>query len=148
MTEIDTTRSRLDIDFIHAFLRTSYWSEGIPRSVVAKSIDNSLCFGVYEGEAQIGFARVISDFATYAYMADVFIAESHRGRGHARELVRTIMNHPDLQGLKRWQLATKDAHGFYAQFGFAPLATPERWMEIRKANPYSSATDSETAGPG
>lgn len=140
---IDTMQSRLDIDFIHEFLRHSYWAEDVPRSVVAKSIEHSLCFGVYDGDEQIGFARVISDFATYAYMADVFIVEEHRGKGHGRTLVQAIMSHPDLQGLKRWQLATKDAQGLYAKFGFTPLATPERWMEIRKPQPYTAAPRTE-----
>ncbi len=131
---ISTDRSKLDVEMIHRFLTRSYWAEGIPRETIARSIENSLSFGVYDNREQVGFARVISDFATFAYIADVFILEPYRGRGLAKELMATIMAHPDLQGLRRWSLGTRDAHGLYAQFGFTPVENLGRTlMEI--ANP-------------
>ena len=123
---ISTDRAKLDLDVIHNFLTRSYWAAGIPRATVARSIENSLCFGVYDNSNQIGFARVISDFATYAYVADVFILEPYRERGLGKELMASIMAHPQLQGLRRWSLATRDAHGLYAQFGFTALENPSR----------------------
>jgi GNAT superfamily N-acetyltransferase len=136
---ISTDRSKLDVDVIHGFLARSYWAEGIPRQTVMRSIDNSLCFGVYDNARQIGFARVISDFATYAYVADVFILEPYRGRGLGKELMASIMAHPDLQGLRRWSLGTRDAHGLYAQFGFKPVANTRARtvMEIVDPEIYS-----------
>lgn len=133
---LSTDPSQLDLDVIHAFLRTSYWSENLPRALLAKAIKNSLCFGVYKGHSQIGFARVISDYASFAYLADVFIVEAYRGRGLAAWLVENILQHPDLQGLRRWSLATRDAHGLYAKFGFTPLKTPEIFMEIHRPDIY------------
>ncbi|HEY3974259.1 MAG TPA: GNAT family N-acetyltransferase [Candidatus Sulfotelmatobacter sp.] len=135
---ISTDRARLDLNVIHAFLSTiSYWAKGIPREVVARSIEHSLCFGVYDGTgAQVGFARVISDFATYAYIADVFILECHRGRGLGKRLMEFIVQHPALQGMRRWNLTTRDAHSLYAQLGFTPLKMPERYMEIQRVNMY------------
>ena len=134
---ISTDRSKLDLDVIQRFLSRSYWAEGIPRETVARSIENSLCFGVYNGAEQVGFARVISDFATYAYVADVFILEPYRGRGLAKELMATIMAHPKLQGLRRWSLGTRDAHGLYEQFGFARVENPARtMMEIADPDVY------------
>ena len=125
--------ARLDIAYVHAFLTESYWSPGIPRDVVARAIANSLPFGLYDATgAQAGFARVITDRATYAYVADVFVAEAHRGKGLGKLLMRAMMTHPDLQGLRRWSLATRDAHELYRQFGFRELAHPERFMEIAK----------------
>ena len=118
---ISTDRSKLDVDVIHGFLSRSYWAAGISRETVVRSIENSLCFGVYDNSSQIGFARVISDFATYAYVADVFILEPYRERGLGKELMASIMAHPDLQGLRRWSLGTRDAQGLYAQFGFKPV---------------------------
>lgn len=109
----------------------SYWAQGIPRSILEKCIENSLCFGVYDQEGkQVGFARVVTDYATYAYIADVFILEAQRGLGLSKWLMECIMSHPDLQGLRRWNLATRDAHGLYARYGFTPLRFPERWMEV------------------
>jgi len=136
---ISTDRSKLDVDVIHKFLARSYWAEGIPRETVARSIENSLCFGVYDNANQIGFARVISDFATYAYVADVFILEPYRERGLGKELMASIMAHPDLQDLRRWSLGTRDAQGLYAQFGFEPVVnTRSRTvMEIVDAEIYS-----------
>jgi len=114
---ISTDRKRLDLDVIHEFLTECYWAKGIPREIVARSIENSLCFGVYEEHQQIGFARVISDFATYAYIGDVFVIESHREQGIGNWLMKCVMEHPSLQNLRRWSLVTRDAHGLYAQFG-------------------------------
>jgi GNAT superfamily N-acetyltransferase len=121
---------RLDIDVIHEYLSRSYWAAGIPREVVEKSIAGSLCFGLYEDEKQLGFARFITDRATFAYLADVFVLESHRGRGLATWMMREMLAHPDLQGLRRFSLVTRDAHGLYRKFGFTPVANPERYMEI------------------
>ncbi|MBV8206205.1 MAG: GNAT family N-acetyltransferase [Acidobacteria bacterium] len=133
---ISSDRARLDVAFIHEFLTHCYWAEGIPRPVVERSIANSICFGLYDGASQIGFARVISDCATYAYVADVFVSESHRGRGLGKWLVECVLQHPDLQGLRRWALVTRDAHRLYENFGFAPLAAPERHMEIHRPAIY------------
>ena len=136
---ISTDRSKLDVDVIHRFLARSYWAEGIPRETVVRSIENSLCFGVYDNARQIGFARVISDFATYAYVADVFILEPYRERGLGKELMASIMAHPDLQGLRRWSLGTRDAQGLYAQFGFKPVVNTRARtvMEIVDPEIYS-----------
>ena len=134
---ISTERARLDLEVIHGFLTNSYWAKGIPRELVARAMENSLCFGIYDGAgAQVGFARVISDFATYAYIADVFVLESHRGRGLGKGLMECIVQHPTLQGLRRWNLSTLDAHALYAQFGFTPPKWPERYMEILWPNLY------------
>jgi GNAT superfamily N-acetyltransferase len=133
---ISTDRERLDREVIHAFLRESYWAKGIPREVVDRAIENALCFGLYEGNRQIGFARVISDFSTFAYLADVFVVDSHRGRGLGKWLMQVIRAHPDLQNLRRWMLATSDAHGLYRKFGFRRLEKPERIMEIVVADIY------------
>ena len=133
---IDTDKSRLDLAVIHGFLSTSYWAKGIPREVVAKATEGSLCFGVYAGGRQVGFARVITDSATFAYLADVFILESHRGQGLSRRLMDAIVAHPSLQGLRRWMLATRDAHGLYARYGFKPLAVPDRFMELHNPEVY------------
>ena len=136
---ISTDRSKLDVDVVHKFLARSYWAEGIPRETVERSIENSLCFGVYDNARQIGFARVISDFATYAYVADVFILEQYRERGLGKELMASIMAHPDLQGLRRWSLGTRDAQGLYAQFGFKPVVNTRARtvMEIVDSEIYS-----------
>jgi GNAT superfamily N-acetyltransferase len=134
--EISTDRSRLDIGLIYDFLRSSYWAKDIPRAVVEKSLEHSLCFGAYCDGRQTGFARVITDFATFGYIADVFVVPGHRGRGVAKLLVRSILAHPDLQGLRRLLLATQDAHGIYAQFGFEPLAHPDYFMSIHKPDLY------------
>jgi GNAT superfamily N-acetyltransferase len=121
---------------VHAFLTRSYWAQGVPREVVLRSVRHSLCFGAYDGGRQVAFARVITDRATFAYLADVFVVESHRGRGIARRLMSVIRAHPDLQGLRRWSLATRDAHGLYRQFGFTPLASPGLWMELHDPDVY------------
>jgi predicted GNAT family acetyltransferase len=150
---VSTDRSRLDLDVIHTFLTHSYWAKGIPREVVARSVEHSLCFGVYDlaekkssllskagrnGAPQVGFARVVSDFATVAYLGDVFVLESHRGRGLGKLLMECITQHPALQGLRRWILLTRDAHGLYSQYGFTPLKAPERYMELHRPNVYET----------
>lgn len=136
---ISTDRARLDLDQIHKFLTNCYWAKGIPREIVARSIENSLCFGVYDSEGkQIGFARVVSDFATVAYLGDVFVLESHRGRGLSKWLMECIMRHPSLQNLRRWILLTGDAHGLYSQFGFSAVQAPERYMEIHQPDVYAA----------
>jgi N-acetylglutamate synthase-like GNAT family acetyltransferase len=134
---ISTDKTRLDLETIHNFLKTSYWAKNIPLAVVQKSIQHSLCFGVYESSQQIGFARVISDYATMAYLADVFILEAYRGQGLSKWLMECIMQHPQLQDLRRFFLATRDAHGLYAKFGFRALQAPERLMEILNLDPYN-----------
>ena len=137
MAEISTEKSRLDVTFIHRFLcHESYWAANIPLDLVQTSIENSLCFGAYDGGAQVGFARVITDYAVFAYVADVFVAASHRRKGVGRELMAAIMSHPALQRLRRWHLVTRDAHRLYEQFGFQPLRAPERHMEIVVSDPY------------
>lgn len=138
--EISTDRSRLDIALIHDFLRSSYWAQGIPREVVERAIQHSLCFGAFLDGRQVGFARVISDFAAIAHIADVFVVPEHRGRGVSKLLMRAIVEHPELQGLRRMFLATRDAHGLYAQFGFQPLTQPEQYMTLRKIDGYRDAT--------
>lgn len=135
---ITTETSFFNVEFIHAFLSQSYWAENIPIETVQKSIDNSLCFGVFHLGRQIGFARVITDKATFAYLADVFIDEAYRGQGLSKWLMEEMMNHEDLQGLRRMMLATRDAHGLYAQFGFSELTFPERWMQIHKPGIYKN----------
>lgn len=127
---ISTDPAKLDVEVIHDFLsRSSYWAQNIPRETVVRSLKHSLCFGVYEDARQIGFARVITDRATFAYLADVFIVDDYRGKGLSKWLIRCIMAHPDLQGLRRFNLATHDAHSLYAQYGFKELQHPERHME-------------------
>lgn len=127
---ISTDRARLDIKAIHEFLSTaSYWAVGRDTETVQRSIDNSFPFGLYEGTTQIGFARVVTDRATFAWLADVFILPEYRGRGLSKWLMEVIIGHPELQGFRRWVLATKDAHELYRRFGFIDLKRPERWME-------------------
>jgi len=136
---ISTDPARLDLDVIHGFLTNCYWAKGIPRDVVARSIEHSLCFGIYHGsEGQVGFARVISDFATVAYLGDVFVLESHRGYGLSKWMMECIMEHPALQGLRRWILLTRDAHGLYSQFGFTPLKSAEPYMELHRPGVYET----------
>jgi GNAT superfamily N-acetyltransferase len=136
---ISTDRARLSLDVVHGFLTTCYWAKGIPRQIVARSIEHALCFGIYrDGGEQVGFARVISDFATIAYVGDVFILEKHRGRGLGKWLMQCITQHPALQGLRRWILTTRDAHGLYSQVGFTPVKSPERFMELHNPNVYEA----------
>ena len=133
---ITTDTRRLDLDAIHAYLSRSFWAEGIPKATVAKAMANSLCFGLFHGDEQIGLARVVTDRATYAYLCDVYVLETHRGRGLGKWLIETVMAHPDLQGLRRFQLVTRDAHGLYSRHGFAAPEHPERHMEIFKHGMY------------
>lgn len=128
--EISDDRSRLDINLIHVYLSTeSYWAIGRDVETVKRSIKNSLSFGLYKAGDQIGFARVLTDYATFAWIADVFILKEHRGKGLSKWLMEVILGHPDLQGFRRWVLATKDAHELYRKYGFMELKRPERWME-------------------
>jgi len=156
---LSTDPARLDLDVIYGFLTNCYWAKGTPRETVARSIEHSLCFGIYDcsgqdahasknpqearvgadaepGPPQIGFARVISDFATIAYLGDVFVLESHRGCGLGKWMMECIMQHPALQNLRRWILLTRDAHELYSKFGFTPLASPQRYMELHNPNVY------------
>ena len=136
---VSTDRARLDVHVIHGFLTNSYWAKGISRDLVTRSLEHSLCFGIYDGcGAQIGFARVVSDFATVAYLGDVFVLEAHRGRGLSKFLMECIMGHPALQGLRRWILLTRDAHGLYNKFGFTPLKSAERYMERHRPDVYET----------
>jgi GNAT superfamily N-acetyltransferase len=134
---ISTDRDRLDRTAIHAFLADTYWARDIPRSVVDRSIENSMTFGLFAGDRQVGFARVITDRATFAYVADVFIVPSHRGRGLAQWLMEVIRAHPDLQGLRRWVLLTRDAHQLYRKVGFASVENADRYMEIVDRQVYA-----------
>jgi ribose 5-phosphate isomerase B len=143
--EISTDPARIDVDAVYRFLTASYWAKGIPLATVQLSIANSLCFGIYRGHEQAGFARVITDRATFAYLGDVFVIETFRGRGLSKWLMQCIMAHPELQGLRRWSLVTRDAHGLYQQSGFATLKAPEGWMELHHPGMYA-AGGSET-GP-
>jgi GNAT superfamily N-acetyltransferase len=133
---ITTDNDRLDINAIHDFLATSYWSPGVPKETVERAIANSLCFGLFHGPLQVGLARVITDKATFAYLSDVYVLEAHRGKGLSKWMLEVIRDHQELQGLRRFMLATSDAHALYAQFGFTPLANPSRMMEIHKPNVY------------
>lgn len=134
---ISTDNARLDVEAVQQFLaEESYWAANRTIEQTRLAIENSLCFGVYHDDTQIGFARVISDFATFAYVGDVFILDAYRGRGLSKWLMQTIVEHPGLQNLRRWLLATRDAHGLYARYGFAPLRFPERWMERTAVDAY------------
>ena len=136
---ISTERTRIDLRFVHEFLRRSYWAQNIPLEVVRRSIENSLCFGLYRADEQIGFARVVTDSATFAYLCDVFVIETQRGSGLSKWLMETILAHPELQNLRRWLLATKDAHGLYSQFGFTALDEPTIFMHRHAPDVYLSA---------
>ena len=135
---ISTERARMDIPFIHHYLSTeSYWCKGIPLEVVQRSVEHSLNFGVFLGKEQVGYAKVVTDFATVAYLGDVFIIRDHRGKGLSKWLMQQVMAHPDLQGLRRWILLTRDAHELYKQYGWQPIASPDRWMEVHDPEVYS-----------
>ncbi len=158
---VSTDRERLSLDVVHGFLTNCYWAKGIPRETVARSIEHSLCFGIYDesprlakdarpfdgaqgkhgAPTQVGFARVVTDFATVAYLGDVFVLESHRGRGLSKWLMECLIQHPALQNLRRWILLTRDAHGLYSQFGFAPLIAPQRYMELHRPNVYQTSKE-------
>lgn len=137
---ISTNPERLDFEVIHDYLKRAYWSKGIPKETVKNAARHSLCFGVYKDASQVGFARVITDFTSFAYLADVFILEKWQGRGLGKWLIKTIVNYPGLQSIRRWLLATKDAHGLYAKFGFSPIKNPERMMEIHKPKIYQESS--------
>ena len=130
--------SRMDRTVIAEFLASTYWAHGIPAATVEKSLANSLCFALLDTEEQIGFARVITDYATIAYLADVFVLPQYRGRGLSKWLMECVLSHPELQGLRRWILATLDAHGLYARYGFTPLKRPEIFMERHNPNAYGA----------
>ena len=135
---ITTDKQKIDMAYVHSFLTQSYWAKNIPLSVVQQSINGSLCFAIWHQQKQVGFARVITDEATFAYLADVFIDEHYRGRGLSKWLVQVILEYPSLQGLRRFLLATRDAHGLYSQYGFELLTHPERWMQIHKPDVYKN----------
>jgi GNAT superfamily N-acetyltransferase len=137
---ISTDPTRLDVDAIHSYLVRAYWCEGIPRQTLERAIPNSLCFGLFHGKDQVGLARVITDSATYAYLCDVYVLEDHRGKGLGKWLMECVMAHPALQGLRRFSLATRDAHGLYHQFGFRELSKPESQMEILLPEIYRKPT--------
>lgn len=142
--KISNDKSLLNFDVIYRYLDTeSYWAKGIPAERLKRAIDNSICFGVYQTNDQIGFARVVTDKATFGYIADVFILPGFRNIGLSKWLMQTIINHPDLQGLRRWSLATADAHGLYSQFGFTEITRPERWMEIFTPYPVLNKEENE-----
>ena len=150
---ISTDQERFDVGVIHDYLaNSSYWATGRSMETVRRSIENSLAFGLYKGERQVGFARVITDYATFAWLADVFVLEQFRGQGLGKWLVEVIISHPELQGFRRWVLATKDAHELYRPFGFAELSRPERWMERpdpkMQESPDYWAQDTETRDQG
>jgi len=132
--------AKVDRAVVAEFLASSYWAKGIPSATVEKSLERSLCFALLDGDRQIGFARVISDHATIAYLADVFVLPGYRGKGLAKWLMECVVSHPDLQGLRRWILATRDAHGLYEGFGFTPLRRPEIFMERHDPNVYGAGT--------
>ena len=141
---VSTDKSKIDVETVHHFLSRSYWAENIPLDVVRKSIENSLCFGMYHEEKLVGFARAISDFATFAYLADVFILPEERGKGLSKWLLAIILEHPQLQALRRFTLATRDAHSLYAQFGFSLFDKPERWMQKHDPDVYKRDTSSRS----
>ena len=136
---VTTDPSRLDLDVIHGYLTRSYWARGISRDLVARAMAHSLCFGAFAGDRQVGFARVVTDRATFAYLCDVFVLESHQGRGVGKQLMAAIMAHPDLQGLRRLALFTRDAHGLYRQYGFRETRFVDRFMEVFNDRPYGAA---------
>ena len=137
---VSTERTLLNLDAVHGFLSRSYWAEGIPRETVARSLEHSLCFGLYHDGQQIGLARVISDFTTYAYLCDVYVLQWYRGKGLAAWLVDWVLRHPDLQGLRRFNLVTRDAHGLYRKFGFSEPARPGGYMELLRSDIYRQKT--------
>ncbi|MDB1125521.1 GNAT family N-acetyltransferase [Vibrio algarum] len=136
---ISTDINEMDFDVIYQFISTSYWAQGIPKTTMRKAIENAFCFAIFDSDNnQIGFARLITDRATFAYLADVFIVETHRNKGLSKQLVSEIIDHPELQGLRRIMLATRDAHGLYQQFGFEAINAPEMLMQIHRPNVYKN----------
>lgn len=140
---ISEDKTVLDVDFIHRELAASYWAKAIPKSIVQRGIENSMCFGIYADGKQVGFGRVITDKATFAYLCDVIITEAYRGKGAGKMLMSYIMAHPDLQNLRRFTLGTLDAHELYKHFGFGPPRYPERQMEISVPGIYESLSKSD-----
>lgn len=136
--QISSDKNVMDADAIHSYLSRSYWSKNVPHHIVSKAIENSLCFGVFHNESQVGFARLITDSATFAYLADVYILEAHRGKGLSQKMMEAIINHPQLQGLRRMVLATSDAHTLYEKFGFKQLANPQTFMELWTPDVYKT----------
>jgi GNAT superfamily N-acetyltransferase len=141
--EISADPNKIDLDAVHAYLTRSYWCEGIPKDLLGKAIAGSLCFSLFDGRSQIGFARVVTDRATFAYLADVYVLEEHAGRGLGKWLIEAVQSHPDLQGLRRFALVTEDAHGLYSQFGFEPLRNPARHMEIVSPDIYKGSSEKQ-----
>jgi len=138
--ESTSDSSRMDVSAIHALLKDTYWSRDIPLATLQRAICNSLCFGVFYGTRQVSFARAVTDKATFAYIADVIVDPAHRGKGLAQRMMRAVQRHPDLQGLRRMMLVTRDAHGLYEKFGFKVAASPERIMEMCLDNPYGATS--------
>jgi GNAT superfamily N-acetyltransferase len=136
---VSDDRGRLDRALVHGLIASSYWAAGIPRATMDKAIDHSLCFGLYRGAGQLGFARVVTDHSTFAYLCDVFVDEAHRGAGLGKWLVECLLSHPDLQGLRRMSLMTRDAHSLYQAFGFRPMADATRYLEIHRPDAYRAA---------
>jgi GNAT superfamily N-acetyltransferase len=130
--EIDDDQARLDLDVVHGFVTGSYWAEGVPRDVVERSVANSLTLGLYDDQNQVGFTRAVTDRATFAWVCDVFVLPEHRGRGLGHWMIETLLAHPDLAGIRRFMLATADAHQVYADCGFTPIGDPSQHMEIRR----------------
>ena len=146
--EISTDRAHVDLGAVHRWLSEhSYWAQGIPLETLRRAVQHSLPFGIYRGDELVGFARVITDYATFAYVGDVFVLEAHRGRGLSRWLMEVIADDPRLAGLRRWMLATRDAHGLYAHTGFTPLGQPDRWMERRPVTGYVPGAPDPLAAP-
>ncbi len=138
--QVSTDPTRLDLDAVHAFLTEAYWSPGVPLATVRRAIENSVCVGAYIDGRQIGFARMVTDKATFAYLADVYVLEEHRGNGLAGRMLESLLQLKELQGLRRMMLATRDAHALYRKFGFKELATPARFMELHNPNAYAAGT--------
>ena len=140
---MSTDPKKLDPEAVHAFLTAAHWSPGIPLSLVKKALTNSLCFGLYHRGKQVGLSRVVTDYSTYAYLCDVYVLEAHRGKGLGHWMVECVMTHPELQNLRRFTLATRDAHGIYAAFGFTALTAPERMMERHDPGVYQRVARAE-----
>ncbi|MGA7721379.1 MAG: GNAT family N-acetyltransferase [Ignavibacteriaceae bacterium] len=132
---VSSDKSKLNVDVVYEFLTNSYWAAGRSREAVEKTIKSSICFGIYNGNDQAGYARVLTDYITIAYIADVFVLEKFRGIGLGKKLIGSILSYPGLDGVKKWMLATNDAHGLYSQFGFKSLSRPEKYMELLNSNP-------------
>lgn len=137
---VSTDPARLDLDAIHRWISNSYWAAGIPRETMARAMDGSLCFGLYDGSRQLGLARVITDGATFAYVCDVYVDDARQRGGLGTWLMQCVHQHPSLQGLRRWLLVTRDAHNLYRRAGYVPLARPDGWLEKHKPNAYRGTT--------